>query len=46
MQTETAVALKWIAAQLHVGTWTHVANRLSKTGATPTDQTGPSLCQK
>jgi hypothetical protein len=28
---ETAVTLKWIAAELHMGTWTHVANRLQNT---------------
>ncbi|MCU0784543.1 MAG: hypothetical protein MUF81_10985 [Verrucomicrobia bacterium] len=28
LRTETAVTLKWIAAELHMGTWTHVANRL------------------
>ena len=28
LRTETAVTLKWIAAALHMGTWTHVANRL------------------
>ena len=29
-----------------MGAWTHVVNRLSKTGATPTNQTELSLCQK
>ncbi len=28
LRAETAVTLKWIAEQLHMGTWTHVANRL------------------
>ena len=28
MRAETAVTLKWIAKELHMGTWTHVANRL------------------
>ena len=27
LRTETAATLKWIAAELHMGTWTHVANR-------------------
>ncbi|NOS72050.1 MAG: hypothetical protein HOP33_19260 [Verrucomicrobia bacterium] len=28
LRAETAVTLKWIAAELNMGTWTHVANRL------------------
>ena len=28
LRVETAVPLKWIAKELHMGTWTHVANRL------------------
>jgi REP element-mobilizing transposase RayT len=28
LRAETAVTLKWIAEELHMGTWTHVANRL------------------
>ena len=28
LRAETAVTLKWIATELHMGTWTHVANRL------------------
>jgi hypothetical protein len=28
LRAETAVTLKWIAAELNLGTWTHVANRL------------------
>ena len=31
LRSETAVTLKWIAAKLHIGTWTHVANRLQQT---------------
>jgi hypothetical protein len=30
LRVETAVTLKWIAEQLHMGTWTHVANRLQQ----------------
>ena len=30
LRAETAVTLKWIAGQLHMGTWTHVANRLQR----------------
>ena len=28
LRAETGVTLKWIAETLHMGTWTHVANRL------------------
>jgi hypothetical protein len=28
LRAETAVTLKWIAKELHMGNWTHVANRL------------------
>jgi hypothetical protein len=31
LRAETAVTLKWIATELHMGTWTHVANRLQTT---------------
>ena len=30
LRAETALTLKWIAKALHMGTWTHVANRLQK----------------
>ncbi len=30
LRAETAVTLKWIAAELHMGAWTHVANRLQQ----------------
>ena len=30
LRVETAVTLKWIAEQLHMGTWTHVANHLQR----------------
>ena len=30
LRAETAVTLKWIAEHLHMGTWTHVANRLQQ----------------
>ena len=29
LRAETTVSLKWIAARLEMGTWTHVSNRLS-----------------
>ena len=40
LRTETAATLKWIAAELHMGTWTHVANRLqnAKGKSEPTNQ--------
>ena len=28
LREETAVSLRWIAENLHMGTWTHVSNRL------------------
>jgi len=31
---ETAVTLKWIAAELHMGAWTYVANRLQRVNGT------------
>ena len=33
LRDETSVTLKWIAKELHMGTWTHVANRLHQTKA-------------
>ena len=47
LRAETAVTLKWIAKELHMGTWTHVSNLLSRSKQTePTKQTEPNLCQK
>ena len=47
LRAETAVTLKWIAAELNMGTWTHVANRLSDGKQTErTNQTELNLCQK
>jgi hypothetical protein len=31
LRAETSVTLKWIAEQLYMETWTHVANRLQRT---------------
>ena len=45
LRAETTVTLQWIATHLHLGTWTHVANRLSNTVATQTHQTERTLCQ-
>ena len=46
LRAETAVTLKWIAAQLHMGAWTHVTNLLSRAKQTePTNQTELNLCQ-
>ena len=28
LREETAVSLRWVAENLHMGTWTHVSNRL------------------
>jgi hypothetical protein len=28
LRAETAVTLKWLVAELHLGSWTYVANRL------------------
>jgi REP element-mobilizing transposase RayT len=30
LRTETTMTLKWIAAELHMGVWTHVSNLLSR----------------
>ena len=46
LRTETAVTLKWIAAELNMGTWTHMANRLSHNSAQPENQPDLNLCQK
>ncbi len=46
LRAETAVTLKWIAAELHMGTWTHVANRLSNNSEQPNNQPDLNLCQK
>ena len=46
LRAETSVTLKWIAEQLYMGTWTHVANRLSQDTAETNPQTELNLCQK
>jgi len=46
LRAETSVTLKWIAEHLHMGTWTHVANRLSHHPAQPDHQPDLNLCQK
>jgi len=40
LRSETAVTLNWIAAELHMGAWSHVANRLqsAKTHNNPENQ--------
>ena len=45
-RAETAVTLKWIATELQMGTWTHVANRLSNNSAQTINQPDLNLCQK
>ena len=46
LRAETAVTLKWIATELHMGTWTPVANRLSDNSEQPDHQPDLNLCQK
>ena len=31
LRRETTMSLKWIASELHMGSWTHVSNLLSQT---------------
>lgn len=46
LRTETTVTLKWIAAELHKGAWTHVRTLLANRNPTePTNQTDLNLCQ-
>ncbi len=44
LRTETAVTLKWIAAALRIGTWTHVSNLLAQPPE-PINQAELNLCQ-
>lgn len=45
-RVKTAVTLKWIAKELHMGAWTHVSNLLAAENTTePTTQTELNLCQ-
>ena len=46
LRAETTVTLKWIAAELHMGTWTHVANLLSDKPTPSKQQPDLNLCQK
>jgi REP element-mobilizing transposase RayT len=46
LRAETSVTLKWIAEHLEMGTWTHVANRLSLHPVQPNNQPDLNLCQK
>lgn len=46
LRRETAVTLKWIAAELHMGAWTHVSNLLATTRPPEVaNQTELKLCQ-
>lgn len=46
LRAETAVTLKWIAKELHMGTWTHVSNLLAQPPhANVSNQTELNLCQ-
>lgn len=44
LRAETAVTLKWIAAELHMGTWTYVSNLLVQPSE-PINQANLNLCQ-
>ena len=44
LRVETAVTLKWIAAELRMGAWTHVSNLLAQSPE-PINQTELNLCQ-
>jgi hypothetical protein len=44
LRTKTAVTFKWIAAALHMGTWTHVSNLLAQP-IEPINQAELNLCQ-
>ena len=46
LREETLVTLKWIATELQMGTWTHVANRLSVSPTQADHQPDLNLCQK
>ena len=46
LRAETAATLKWIATELHMGTWTHAANRLSDNSEQSGNQPDLNLCQK
>lgn len=46
LRAETTVTLKWIAEQLHMGTWTPVANLLAHHAASSDNQPDLHLCQK
>ncbi|HUJ72301.1 MAG TPA: transposase [Verrucomicrobiae bacterium] len=39
LRRETTMTLKWIAARLNMGTWTHVSNRLSQRKRSPSVNT-------
>ena len=45
LRNETAVTLKWIAKELHMGSWTHVSNLLRQPEPRTTNQTELNLCQ-
>ena len=47
LREETAVTLKWIATELHMGSWTNVSNLIARAQASASiNQTELSLCQK
>jgi len=50
LRVETAVTLKWISKELHMGRWTHVSNLLSQAqqpdATNPANQTELNLCRQ
>ena len=45
LRSETAVTLKWIAQNLHMGVWTYVSNQLQNSNLTRTTPKELRLCQ-
>jgi hypothetical protein len=45
LREETTVSLKWIAARLHMGGWTHVSNLPNEKPETPPTQRSLLWCQ-
>ena len=45
LRSETAVTLKWIAQNLHMGVWTYVSNQLQNSNLTRTTPKDLRLCQ-
>ena len=45
LRQETTMSLKWIAARLHMGSWTYVSNLLNEKRLPETNQGMLPLCQ-